>query len=163
MNTLEKTLAHVVREDLARYKDHVNGCSKDALYEQGVSHLDEGNLYKAKVAFEMLLKEEGPDSLPGLVVPLISSEMDLDRYGDRHDIVEKSAELSIYAMTESTDMYSKHDISLDELLLVERMVDRVSETLRESRLRSRDEYNKFYLRFKNYVIDNYVFERSAKV
>ncbi len=142
--------------DLHRYKRRVCGYASDSLYDRAVAHLDDGDLLRAKAVLDVLSHKEGNGSLPSILKPLFSSLMCLESSkANDYQSSEISARRSLYAMTETTDMYEKCDISLDDLLLTERVVDRVSERLLDLPLKRRDEYEEFYNRFKEYVLDAY--------
>ena len=151
MDDLDFRLAKVFSSRSDAYKNH----PPDKLYDLAVECLDREDFTRAASVFRTLSRIEGKHSFPSMIESLVLSEMAFRRPYDA-DTVEMAKKHSMYAMAESLCMHCSDEIPLEKLLIVERLVDRLSGKVRTSV--GYDQYEKFYLRFKEYVLEKYVNE-----
>ena len=156
MNNLNHRLAIVLKNDLEDYKRDLGHYARDEIYDFSLDNIKNDRLLRARIDYTELFKKDISDNFPKLMIDLIDSDLSLCCYDDDPKIIEYASDKSFFAMIESTSMYADGDLSLENLLVVEKMVDNISKKLSTSPMKLRSEYNEFYLRFKEYVIDAFV-------
>ena len=123
------------------------------LFDLGKRYMEEEHYLGAKVIFERVYSENLDIKISDLYKKIAVSlatikskviEKDKSYYSSR---ILKDL---IYCMAESANMFSKNEISEEELFNVEKMIDRVP--FGELKIKDITEFERIYSKFKEYVI-----------
>ena len=158
MDNLNHRLALALKNDLKSYKRNLECYNQEEIYNFSLDNIKNDRLLRARIDYTELSQKDISDKFPKIMINLIDSDLSLSSHDSDSNIIEHASDKSFYAMIESTSMYAQGDLSLENLLVVEKMVDNISKKLSTCTMKLRSEYNEFYLRFKEYVIDAFVSE-----
>ena len=162
------------------------GYSEEALLSFGREYFEKDDLITSFMAFQELYKSGGEHSSTGYIsyglvgsLELLSNyrlyRKALDRrnrkgYGSsiltessrRHETVLNFLPfMASHFMDLSSNLHATGNMSFDDLSLIEKIADRVSEEVNEEGLEGREILNRKYMEFKEEILENYLSENRS--